>query len=639
MDLSILAVQWDEVSGPQIISIYPNSSLEDPESVALQIYLASVTVFGQHGHTQRTEFTVPLLSLGNTTVARVAFDSWEDHSLRGKERVFFIAFISDQETSYLINTHLNMYIYEYLNILKERKSNFKTEDIWYKIASKSSREPEKIETKSISMDVGEDYAISQALRDLEVAKQAWTELKDRQQLWTALKIANRLETIDDNSSAEAFMLVGNIFLASGNFHDGKEAFEKAADLFAQVRQLEKAGESSFLAGKAASYLKEFDKAIELMQAGSLWLTNPKTQIILNYEIATAYHEQNKREEANSYFEKAIKLAKSSDISLAAKVSAIYSSKLSSQADQEKNENPALALGLLRKAAEQRITTADLLQKIPGREKDTARSLILAANAYFSLGNSEKALSLLLTAINIFIDVNENILAAKTLFDTAKNSDSPNVSLKLFNKILEILYKQESSEQSSALLGLTLFERGKLENKNNAIRAALSSFEDALKYLRKGKFSPSEMVFVNVEYANNLFQIEQYEKAAYAFLEAAKGLENDLKNQKAQEQQEKIIINAGISFRRASTMYHHAGIVAFNENEESKSLDYFMRAASFLLDWTELNPKINDKEREKTIQDRIKSLRQKEGEFVSAEAKYKIKSLIESLNLTLNPMED
>ena len=89
MDLSIIAVQWDEVSGPQLISIYPNMSLDDPESVALQIYLASVTVFGQHGHSQRTEFSLPLLSLGESIIARVAFDSWEDNSLRGKERTFF----------------------------------------------------------------------------------------------------------------------------------------------------------------------------------------------------------------------------------------------------------------------------------------------------------------------------------------------------------------------------------------------------------------------------------------------------------------------------------------------------------------------------------------------------------------------
>ena len=103
MDLTVLAVRWDDISGPSIISLFPQSSLNDPESVALQIYLASVTVFGQHGHSQRTEFSVPLLSLGQGMSARVAFDSWIDSSLRGKERPFFLAFLTDKMTGDKLN--------------------------------------------------------------------------------------------------------------------------------------------------------------------------------------------------------------------------------------------------------------------------------------------------------------------------------------------------------------------------------------------------------------------------------------------------------------------------------------------------------------------------------------------------------
>ncbi|MHA2290315.1 MAG: hypothetical protein ACXABG_16130, partial [Promethearchaeota archaeon] len=77
----VLAVLWDDISGPSIISLYP-LAFDDPESIALQIYLASVTVFGQHGQSQRTEFSVPLLSLGKNILARVAFDAWFDPSIR-----------------------------------------------------------------------------------------------------------------------------------------------------------------------------------------------------------------------------------------------------------------------------------------------------------------------------------------------------------------------------------------------------------------------------------------------------------------------------------------------------------------------------------------------------------------------------
>ena len=98
----------------------------------------------------------------------------------------------------------------------------------------------------------------------------------------------------------------------------------------------------------------------IVSAGSLWVKDTSLQANLNYEIANVLNEQNKREAANGYFEKAIKLAKSTDPSLSAKYSAIFSSKLTSQAENEKDENPALALGLLRKAAEQRITTSEIL---------------------------------------------------------------------------------------------------------------------------------------------------------------------------------------------------------------------------------------------------------------------------------------
>ncbi|MHA1933332.1 MAG: hypothetical protein ACW96X_12365, partial [Promethearchaeota archaeon] len=116
IEFTILAVLWDEISGPTVISLYP-LVFDDPESIALQIYLASVTVFGQHGQSQRTEFSVPLLSLGKNIVARVAFDAWYDPSLRGEERPFFLAFIMKLETSSLLNTLLDTQIYSYLNQL------------------------------------------------------------------------------------------------------------------------------------------------------------------------------------------------------------------------------------------------------------------------------------------------------------------------------------------------------------------------------------------------------------------------------------------------------------------------------------------------------------------------------------------
>jgi len=177
--------------------LFPPTALLDPESVALQIYLSSVTVFGQHGSSQRTEFSVPLLSLGQDAIARVAFDSWLDPSLRGEERPFFLAFLADQSTIDLLKPHLDTYIFEYLDILMEKKTYFSSQIIWNKIidtfdASKGE-EKERYDLNSLETDF--EYAIPRALKDLEIATTAWENLKDRNQLWTALRVASRLEHV------------------------------------------------------------------------------------------------------------------------------------------------------------------------------------------------------------------------------------------------------------------------------------------------------------------------------------------------------------------------------------------------------------------------------------------------------------
>ncbi|MFX0182193.1 MAG: hypothetical protein ACFE95_03840, partial [Candidatus Hodarchaeota archaeon] len=171
LDLTILAVRWDDISGPSVISMFPTTALTDPESVALQIYLASVTVFGQHGDSQRTEFSVPLLSLGKDVIARVAFDSWPDQALRGKERPFFLAFLSDQSTGNMLTNHFDRYIFDYLDILKEEKSEFSGEFIWEKIVEKFDIPIEK-DSSTISIEVDSEYAIPRALQDLNIATTA-----------------------------------------------------------------------------------------------------------------------------------------------------------------------------------------------------------------------------------------------------------------------------------------------------------------------------------------------------------------------------------------------------------------------------------------------------------------------------------
>ena len=56
-DFVVIAVVWDEVNGPTILSKSPEEGLADPINIALQIYLSSVAVFGQHSQTTKIDFT------------------------------------------------------------------------------------------------------------------------------------------------------------------------------------------------------------------------------------------------------------------------------------------------------------------------------------------------------------------------------------------------------------------------------------------------------------------------------------------------------------------------------------------------------------------------------------------------------
>ncbi|MFX0015770.1 MAG: tetratricopeptide repeat protein [Promethearchaeota archaeon] len=634
MDLTILAVRWDDISGPSIISLFPHTALNDPESVALQIYLASVTVFGQHGHSQRTEFSVPLLSLGQDVKTRVAFDSWPDPSLRGKERPFFLAFLADQATGEMLGDHLDDSIFVYLDILKKEKSDFSAQTVWEKIVESFHPPENREEFKGITLEEDMEYAIPRALKDLETAKDAWENLKDRSQLWTALRVANRLENIDDKGAGLAFTLVGKIFLMGNSYQEAGEAFEKATNCYTRVRLFEEAGEASYLAGKCAYYLEEYEKAIELIQGAILWIKDPSLIASLNYDMGIVLHEQARYEEANVCFEKAVRLAIEMDKQLAAEYSSTFASRLMYQADKEKEENPAYAFGLIRRSAEQREEASRLLQSTEESPQKAATSLILAVSAYFSLGNKEKGVMLLEKATDLFIEAGDCISAAKSLYDGARMIRDLERSYKLLSRASTLLKERESESRENRLLGLITFEKGKIEEKMNTFSTALNSFDLALQCLTSAKAPVSEIIPVQIQYANTLFILEDFEKAAEMFLSSTKGL-STLPN--ASDQKEKTLINALISLRRASTAYHNAAIILLKEEDESRAITKFTHSISLLLDWVEKNPKSNQREVRSVVETRISRLSAKRDLLLLADSKFKLDSMIESLNMVLQTL--
>lgn len=637
IDLTILAVRWDDISGPSIISLYPHSALNDPESVALQIYLASVTVFGQHGHSQRTEFSVPLLSLGSEITARVAFDSWIDTSIRGKERPFFLAFLANKTTGKSLNSHLNKSIFEYLDTLKDQKANFEAEHMWRKIVQSITTPEDRERFDAISFEVDSEYAISRAKQDLQTAKEAWQNLKDRNQLWTALRVANRLDNVDDEQAGLAFALVGHIFLAENNYQEAAEAFEKATDANTRARLFDEAGETSYFAGKSVYHLQEYEKAIELFQAAALWIKEPSLIASLNFEMGIVLHEQFHFEEANICFEKAIKLATKIDNRIASEYSSTFASKLMFQADREKKDNPTYSLGLIRKSAEKRIEASKLLQQSGDSPQNAATSLILAVSAYFSLGNSEKAVNLLEDATNLFLEAEDYISASRALFDGARTIKDNKRSYKLLSRAVTLLREQENGLKEKRLLGLIQFEMAKIEEQNDQISVALNSLNYSVQCLTKSNAPISDLVPVQIQYANTLFKMEDFEEAGIFFLAATKGLSTLSSSGITIDQQNKTLMNALISLRRASIAYHNAAIIALKERDENRAAAMFAHSISLLINWAENNPDEQYEEVQKIIQKRISRLSLQKELVLLAETKYKLDSIIKSLEMILESM--
>ncbi len=594
-----------------------------------------MTVFGQHGHSQRTEFSLPMLSLGQKIISRVAFDSWPDPTLRGNERPFFLAFITDEKTGRTINSHLDIFIFEYLDILEKENSNFSAKQVWDKIVEATKPSDINDEIKAITFDVESDYAIPRALKDLEHAQEAWNTLKDRSQLWNALRVANRLENIDDKGSGAAFSLVGRIFLEGSNLREAKEAFEKASEAFARVRMFEKSGENSYYAGKCSFHLGDLETAIELLQAGAIWVKDLQITVSLNFDIGIVLNEQGRFEEANIYFAKAVKIASDIDTKLAAKYSSAYASKLMIQGEKEKQDNPAYALSLMRRSADQRIESAQYLKMTNEGLKEAATSLILAASAYFLLGNNEKGVTLLEEATNFFIEINDYISASRSLYDAARTLKDQDKSYKLIIRAEKLLLDQETNIQRNRILGLVIFEKAKLEQKQNLILKAIKSYKNSLQLLKKTDTSSLDLIPIEIQCANCLFKIEDFENAAKMFLSAYENLSGLPYDENLVGQQKKTQINALISLKRASIIYHNAGIVALNRKEEKIAIDMFSYSVSLLIDWIENNINENHKEVEKTIKDRIYSLQLKNDLFYQSEFQFKLKLIIENLSLAFD----
>ena len=257
----VLAVVWDEVEGPTIISKAPADGLADPVSIALQIYLSSVAVFGQHGSTKRIDFTLPLLSISPNHVVNVAFDSWPDSEVRGDERTFYLGFIMNRETEKLISEFLSTNIWKFMDNLKDLKSSFDANSVYVElIENLQINKPVKDIIQTELADIEPDYTHIQALRDLETSSELWSRYRDPTVISTVLKTINRLKDVDDLATGNAYFLAGTIYFHIGDYEKALEGYNDASNRFKSVDDLQNSAESLFNSAIAAYRLSRYDLA-------------------------------------------------------------------------------------------------------------------------------------------------------------------------------------------------------------------------------------------------------------------------------------------------------------------------------------------------------------------------------------------
>ena len=238
------------------------------------------------------------------------------------------------------------------------------------------------------------------------------------------------------------------------------------------------------------------------------------------------------------------------------------------------------------------------------------------------------------ATKLFIEAKDYISASRSLYDGARAIKDHNRAYKLLSRAEGLLEEQESNVQKDRILGLVSFEKGKIEEIRNQLQSAIDSFNIALRSLKDSNAPVSEFIHIQIQSANNLFRLEDFENAAQMFLAGHKGLSSLPPTELILEQRKKALFNALISFKRASRVYHDAGIIALKRKEEKRAIDMFTQSVSHLIDWIENNTKNNQKEVKKVAKNRVNLLSLKMDQILQAESKFKLQSIIESLDMTL-----
>lgn len=566
----VLGVVWDEVNGPSIVSKAPAEGLADPINIALQIYLSSVAVFGQHGATKKIDFSLPLLSISQNHIVRVAFDSWPDEEVRGDERPFFLGFIMERETDKVLADFIQDHIWTWMGQLKEKKMTFTAQPVLDQIL-KYLQEHKESQVTSVLEEGGadHDYTVREALDDLENASELWSRHKDRSVLSTVLKAAYRL---DGSEAGNAYFLAGTIFFQTGDYENAFETYRRASEAFRTASDMNNSAESMFNAAVAAYRLERFDVAKTNLLLSSEFIADDARKARMFFYLGQTQSRLQEHESASHSFEVAVENAlKTGDTEFAGQILSIYASRLQERADAQQGSKATVLYEL---AADQRQKASTHFSQ---RElfTEAATSLVLASKTYQTIKNFEKAIESLELAADMFMKENDAASASRALLDVISlYKKIPGVHwselVQLTEKAIKVIEQLTEASVRTPLLSRAYRDKAKALEGMGDVLGASSCYEEVLATLGDPTVGGAEFLSLRLSYANLLFQLEDYPKAGDLFYQTYAEL--DPKSDRSQ----KILKNANISYKRGTSGFLQASNIFLHRQEHTLAADLYRR---------------------------------------------------------------
>ncbi len=573
-DIAIVAAKWDEVMGPQVLSEHPVSPFDtDTTSVAVQIYMTSVTIFGQTGKTKQIDFSVPLLSLGSEKICRVAFDAWEDPTVRGEERPFFLAFVADKEIQEKIAEFLDKHIWKYMNELKE-KENISASSIYDALTKEVFEKETVASTSEIARTIAipTDYTQDRALEDLEKAAKDWSYLREKGTLRPALRAATFLEDKDFAYAGDAFLLAGNIYFTDNEFQLAQETYLKSVECYKKALAYNKAGDAKYNAGIAAFRNNDYESSFKLLKESQEWITDSLKRTRIFYYLGQVATNLNNHEDAEQYLEQALEGASSRDPRLASQIASAYAGELYKHGEGLPPGQESQKRILIDKAAQMREKAAKFFKEIDA-EQQAATSLLLASRYYTTAGNTKAASTTLDQVSALQLELGNQEVAVRAIIESARLPQTPPASaISLLLRAKDLLAKLDNEALHKSLTGLIHREIARNKELKNDLAGATQAYLDAIAFLESSSPLSPDYLASLTGYANLSFRLENYEKAGEIFLIAKEAFD---KSEEHREQAEQCLRNAYVAYLRAMNNYHAAGAVLLHQGDE-KAAGQFLK---------------------------------------------------------------